>query len=76
MKRPLIWLLKFYKSFISPILERSMGKACRFTPSCSEYTIEALDRFGAIKGLGLGVKRFLRCHPLGGYGFDPVPKRT
>lgn len=73
MKSLLIGVLRFYKKFISPILTRSFGNACRFTPTCSEYTIEALEKFGVTKGLFLGFKRFSRCHPLGGSGYDPVP---
>lgn len=74
MNGPLIFILKFYKKIISPALENLFGKACRFTPSCSEYTIEALEKFGTVKGLALGVRRFSRCHPLGGSGYDPVPE--
>lgn len=73
MKTIIVSALKFYKKFVSLPLEAMFGKACRFTPSCSEYTIEALEKFGTMKGLGLGIKRFARCHPLGGSGFDPVP---
>jgi putative membrane protein insertion efficiency factor len=73
MNEIVIKLLKFYKKFISPILESLFGKACRFTPTCSEYTIEALEKFGFIKGLSLGLKRVTKCHPWGGSGWDPVP---
>lgn len=73
MKKPILGVLKFYKNFISPVLEKTFGKACRFTPTCSEYTIVALEKFGAVKGLNLGVKRFAKCHPWGGSGYDPVP---
>lgn len=72
MKAFLVVILKFYKKIISPILERLFGKACRFTPTCSEYTIEALGKFGAAKGLSLGFRRVLKCHPWGGSGYDPV----
>jgi putative membrane protein insertion efficiency factor len=72
MKRLLIGILKFYKKFFSPILERTFGKACRFTPSCSAYTIEALEKYGVAKGLSMGIKRVGKCHPLGDYGYDPV----
>ncbi len=72
MTRILIGLIKFYKKAFSPILEGLMGKACRFTPTCSEYMIQALERFGSKKGLRLGLKRIARCHPWGGYGYDPV----
>lgn len=59
----------FYRRCISPMLPPS----CRFTPTCSQYALEALRRHGAIKGLWLTVKRILRCHPWGGSGYDPVP---
>ena len=73
MKTIFISLLMFYKNFLSPTFETLFGKACRFTPTCSEYTIEALGKFGATKGLTLGFKRFVKCHPFGESGFDPVP---
>lgn len=56
-------------------MEALFGKACRFTPSCSQYTIEALEKYGTLKGLGLGIKRFSKCHPWGGSGYDPVPEK-
>ncbi|MCI1778451.1 MAG: membrane protein insertion efficiency factor YidD [Bacteroidales bacterium] len=66
---PLILLVKFYQLFISPLKPQS----CRFTPTCSEYAIEALKKHGPFKGLYLAVKRIMRCHPWGGSGYDPVP---
>ena len=48
---------------------------CRFTPTCSEYMIEAIEKFGVIKGVKLGIKRISRCHPYGKYGYDPVPSK-
>jgi uncharacterized protein len=74
MKKLILGVLKFYKKFISPPLENTFGKACRFTPTCSEYTIAALEKFGTTKGLSLGIKRFVKCHPWGGSGYDPVPE--
>lgn len=68
---PLVGLLRFYQIFISPLL----GSNCRFTPTCSNYMLEALEVYGLIKGLYLGVKRIFRCHPWGGSGYDPVPKK-
>ncbi len=59
----------FYRKFISPMLPPS----CRFTPTCSQYAVEALKKHGPIKGTWLTVKRLLRCHPWGGSGYDPVP---
>ena len=71
MKRVLIALVKWYQRAISPLTPPS----CRYTPTCSAYAIEALERFGAIKGGFLTVKRILRCHPWGGSGYDPVPEK-
>lgn len=68
---PLVGLVRFYQILISPLL----GSNCRFTPTCSNYMLEALEVHGLIKGLYLGVKRIFRCHPWGGSGYDPVPKK-
>lgn len=70
MKYILIQILKGYKYFISPLL----GNRCRFYPSCSEYMMTAIDRFGIIKGIGLGIKRIGRCHPGCEGGIDHVPE--
>ncbi|MBQ6746241.1 MAG: membrane protein insertion efficiency factor YidD [Bacteroidaceae bacterium] len=59
----------FYQRFISPMI----GPSCRFTPTCSQYAVEAIKKHGPLKGLYLAVKRILRCHPWGGSGYDPVP---
>jgi putative membrane protein insertion efficiency factor len=64
-----VGLMWAYKALMSPLLPR----ACRFEPTCSEYAVGALKRHGFVKGVGLALKRLLRCHPLGGGGFDPVP---
>jgi len=72
MNKITIFILSFYKKYISPIMTKSFGNACRFTPTCSEYTIEALEKYGFSKGILMGIKRIAKCHPLGGYGFDPV----
>ena len=61
--------LKIYQMLVSPLL----GPSCRFTPTCSQYTIEAIQKYGPLKGGWLGFKRILRCHPWGGCGHDPVP---
>ena len=71
----LIKLIKAYRFLISPLL----GHSCRYLPTCSEYSIEALKTFGLIKGLFMSVRRILSCHPIkflgGGEGFDPVNKK-
>lgn len=69
MKQLAILLVRFYQMSIRPLLP----DACRYTPSCSQYTIEALRKHGFFKGGWLGLKRILRCHPWGGHGYDPVP---
>ena len=66
----LIKFIKGYKILISPLL----GHSCRYLPTCSEYSIEALKRFGLIKGTFLSIKRILSCHPWSKGGFDPVKK--
>jgi uncharacterized protein len=65
----LIGLIKVYQALISPYLPNS----CRFTPTCSQYGIEALKKYGVWKGISLTAKRISRCHPWGGNGYDPVP---
>jgi len=66
---PFIALIKIYQWVISPML----GPKCRFTPTCSQYGLEALKKYGPIKGIYLTAKRLGRCHPWGGHGHDPVP---
>ena len=66
----LIKLIKCYKFLISPLL----GQSCRYLPTCSEYSIDALKTYGVLKGLFFSVKRILSCHPWGRGGFDPVKK--
>ena len=66
---PLIVLVKFYQLCISPFTPPS----CRFTPTCSQYALEALRKYGPLKGGWLAFRRILRCHPWGGSGYDPVP---
>lgn len=69
MKRFLIFWIQAYSLCISPFL----GPHCRYTPSCSCYTREAIERHGPRHGLALGLKRLLRCHPFRPGGYDPVP---
>jgi uncharacterized protein len=71
MKTILIWLIKGYKKFISPLL----GYNCRFYPTCSSYAIEALQIHGFFKGSLLAIWRILRCNPFGKPGLDPVPPK-
>lgn len=70
-KQIVLSLLQVYKKAISPYLPH----ACRFTPTCSEYMMQAIQIHGLIKGLYLGIKRLLRCNPWGGHGYDPVPPK-
>jgi conserved hypothetical protein YidD len=66
---PFIWMVRFYQVAISPL----KPPTCRFTPTCSSYTLEALRKYGLFKGGRLAIKRIMRCHPWGGSGYDPVP---
>ncbi len=68
---PLVALVKMYQLLISPLFP----SVCRFQPTCSHYMIESLNVWGPIKGLYLGLRRIMRCHPWGGHGHDPVPHK-
>lgn len=70
IKRILIRILKLYRKFISPLKGRP---SCIYTPSCSLYAIQALEKYGIFKGMYLAVRRVLRCHPFREGGYDPVP---
>jgi len=70
MRRLICGLIRAYQVAISPFLPA----ACRFTPTCSRYALEAVARFGALRGGWLAARRILRCHPFGRWGYDPVPK--
>jgi putative membrane protein insertion efficiency factor len=71
-KKLFIWPIKLYQITLSPML----GANCRFTPSCSQYMVDAIEEWGPVKGIGMGLKRITRCHPWGGHGHDPVPKKN
>ncbi|OSZ82273.1 membrane protein insertion efficiency factor YidD [Chitinophagaceae bacterium IBVUCB1] len=68
MRTIFIWLIRVYQAFISPLL----GAKCRYTPSCSAYGVEAINKHGAWKGGRMAIRRFLSCHPWGKSGYDPV----
>jgi len=70
MKRLLIWSIKGYRLFISPLFLPT----CRFQPTCSAYAIQAIERFGVWRGVRIAIWRILRCHPLHPGGYDPVPQ--
>ena len=61
--------IKLYQILLSPLL----GQSCRYHPTCSQYAVEAIEKYGPIKGIWLGIKIIARCHPWGGSGHDPVP---
>lgn len=65
---PFLFLVKFYQYLLSPLLPN----ACRYTPTCSQYAIDAIRKYGPLKGMWMGLKRIARCHPWGGSGYDPV----
>ena len=69
-KRFFIFLIRIYQALLSPFL----GNNCRYYPTCSAYTLEAIERFGALRGTWLGIKRVSRCHPFHEGGIDPVPE--
>jgi hypothetical protein len=76
----MIWVVRFliraYQYTISPVFSflAGPGSGCRFTPTCSQYFLEAVETFGVVRGTWMGLKRLARCHPWGGQGFDPVPR--
>lgn len=69
LSAPFVLLIKFYQICISPL----KPPVCRFTPTCSQYALEAFRKYGPLKGFWLSLKRILRCNPWGGSGYDPVP---
>lgn len=70
MKKIMIFLINLYRKYLSPLKRRP---TCIYTPTCSQYAIEALEKYGFLKGSFLAVKRILRCHPFAKGGYDPVP---
>ncbi|HIK32081.1 MAG TPA: membrane protein insertion efficiency factor YidD [Oscillatoriales cyanobacterium M59_W2019_021] len=70
-KQFLLFLVRVYRAFISPLFPPS----CRFHPTCSQYALQAIDRFGPWQGGWMSIRRILRCHPLNPGGYDPVPPR-
>jgi len=71
MKKIFITLIYAYKKLLSPVFKQ-MGIECKYYPSCSEYTKQAIEKYGSIKGIYLGVKRILRCNPFSKGGYDPL----
>ena len=69
MKRVLLFLIRFYRRHISPL----RPPCCRYIPTCSQYALEAVEKYGALKGSWLALRRLLRCHPFHEGGYDPVP---
>ena len=69
IKKILIYVIRAYQ--ITPLHSHSL---CRFTPSCSEYMAQSINEYGTINGLKLGIKRLMKCHPFGKYGYDPIKK--
>ncbi|RLD19279.1 MAG: membrane protein insertion efficiency factor YidD [Bacteroidetes bacterium] len=72
IRKIVIFPIRVYQWTISPLL----GSSCRFNPTCSHYMVHAIEEWGIFKGVWLGLKRIGRCHPWGGHGYDPVPKKN
>jgi len=69
IRRAAIAMVRMYQLVVSPIL----GPACRYEPSCSQYAVKAIERYGVMRGAWLATRRVVRCNPLGGFGLDPLP---
>ena len=76
MKKILTFVLSFYKKAISGSIKLLFGGGCRFSPTCSDYAKSAIEKHGGLVGSALTIKRISRCHPFGGFGYDPVPDKT
>ena len=75
MKKVLIFVFSFYKNAMSGSIKLLFGGGCRFSPTCSDYAKGSVEKHGAFWGSVLTIKRISRCHPLGGFGYDPVPDK-
>jgi len=78
MKKNILLLIKIYQKTFSPdhgILSFFVGGACRFHPTCSQYTYEAIEKYGILKGVWMGIKRISKCHPWNDGGYDPIEKK-
>lgn len=75
MKQIFIFFLDIYRAIFSSTLKLVFGGGCRFQPTCSEYAKETIEKFGALRGTGLSLKRLFKCRPFGGFGYDPVPEK-
>jgi len=73
-RRVFVLAIRAYRVAVSPMIVALLGPRCRFTPTCSEYAVEAIERFGVVRGSAKAAMRLARCNPLGGHGYDPVAR--